>query len=53
MQYVVVLEMPDIDEGDDSIEAVCREMNQHLEYVFYYEDKGIPVVRPLSEVLAC
>lgn len=50
MQYVIVLEVPDEDiEGDDSIEAVCGEMNDLLSTT----DPRIGHVRPLSELLAC
>lgn len=46
MQYVVVLSVPDaFIEGDDSIEAVCREVNDLMPTAPYW-------VRPLSEVIA-
>ena len=51
MKYVVILTIPDDDDmidGDDSIDAVCRDANDLFDFF------GASFsVRPLSEEIAC
>lgn len=48
-QYVVVVTIPeDQIEGDDSIEAICSDINGLLGTFL-----GQIAVRPLSEIMAC